>query len=434
MMPRYWRSSDSQSPLSEGSDRRLTRAKKWATHDPRRHEAVHLTAFGAPVSRRALHASPTRRSQRRHQQRRRRRTLSPMHPAYGPGRRRARFADRLVLASDLSSSTEEQSEDDEVPWARTLCVALVAFTAALLVGAVALVIVSRGVPTGQRRSVGYEHLLRAPAAEAPAWQVKGGRLVEAFDDKPRLQRAPHAAALAAIKGDDARKPTGFNSDSLRFNKNRYRCIAVFYKFCPTPQREYFFSRAANACVPVGAMPGVQLCNHGANRYASMDDCSLQCVRTPHQSRRCFQAALFTTCSSDDMVNGSSTWFFDGTECHVWQFPSGQCPSVDGDLFANRELCATRCLGRAVANSDLVGTETGNIIFTRDPTACRVPRPSVCTSQQLRFPAFFQRAVQPGSSPRCQPATLVGDRGHRCLAGTNKFRTQSDCESACVHGA
>ncbi|XP_054923118.1 uncharacterized protein [Dermacentor andersoni] len=392
-----------------------------------------MTAFRAPVSRRVLHASPTRRSPRRHQQRRRRRPHPPMHPAYAAGSRRARFADTLFLASDLSSSTEEQSEDDEVPWARTLCVALVAFAAALLVGTVALVIVSRGVPTEQRRSVGYEHLLRAPAVAAPAWQVKGGRLVGAFDDKPRLQRVPHAPAVAAIEGVDARKPTDFNSDILRSNKNRYRCIAVFYKFCATPKREYFFSRAANACVPVGAMPGVQLCNHGANRYASMDDCSLQCVRTPHQSRRCFQTALFTTCSSDDMVNGSSTWFFDGTGCRMWQFPLGQCPSLDGDLFASRELCTTRCLSRVVANSDLVGAESGNSIFTRDPTVCRVPRPSVCTSQQRRFPVFFQRAVDPGSSPRCQPATLVGDTGHRCLAGTNKFRSQNECESVCVHG-
>ncbi|KAH7959945.1 hypothetical protein HPB49_015302 [Dermacentor silvarum] len=130
------------------------------------------------------------------------------------------------------------------------------------------------------------------------------------------------------------------------------------------------------------------------------------------------------------MNGSSTWFFDGTGCRVWHFPSGQCPSVDGELFANLEQCTTRCLSRVVANTDLVGTETGNSDFTREPTACRVPRPSVCTSQQLRFPAFFQRSVDPGSSPQCLSATLVEDADRRCLAGTNKFRTRNDSPSLC----
>ncbi|KAL1472650.1 hypothetical protein MTO96_039192, partial [Rhipicephalus appendiculatus] len=137
---------------------------------------------------------------------------------------------------------------------------------------------------------------------------------------------------------------------------------------------------------------------------------------------------------DDIVNGSSTWFFDGTGCHMWNFPSGQCPSSDADLFTSLAQCRTTCLGRGGLRTDPVGRESGDNAVTANSNACRVPRPSVCTSRQLRFPAFFQRAVGPGNDPECLSATLVSDTDHRCLAGSNKFHTHSECENACVRGA
>ncbi|KAL3198883.1 hypothetical protein MRX96_001463 [Rhipicephalus microplus] len=213
--------------------------------------------------------------------------------------------------------------------------------------------------------------------------------------------------------------------------DQYRCGAVFYKFCTRPRREFFFSHAANACVPVGSNPAVQLCNRGANRYASLEDCSFDCVRTPHPSSRCFRTDLFTTCSSDDIVNGSTTWFFDGSGCHMWNFPSGQCPSFDADLFTSLAQCRTRCLPPEGLKTKSVVTEPVDRAVPANSYTCSVPRPSICTGRQLRFPVFFQRALGPEYRHECLSAGLVADTDHRCLTGRNKFRTQRDCENACV---
>ncbi|KAL1475507.1 hypothetical protein MTO96_037240, partial [Rhipicephalus appendiculatus] len=309
-MPWFSRSSDSQSVLSAGSDRRPSRWTKWTSNRPRRHEADlrDLSAVHAPVGRRRHRDSSRHRSSRRSPRRRHQRRRRGPHerPVYMRSSRHARVPQRMFFASE-SSSTEDQSEDDEVAWERTLCVALLAFAAALLVSAVALIIVSRGVPTGQQVSVHYKHLLRAPVVGAPARHVKRRQLMvpggtRSFGGKPRLQGAFPAAAIAAIEAVDASpaRDDAKASDSITgngsFNKDRYRCDTVFFKFCTTPRREFYFSRAANACVLVGSNPGVQLCNRGANRYASVEDCSFDCVRTPRPSRRCFKTDIFTTCS------------------------------------------------------------------------------------------------------------------------------------------
>lgn len=359
------------------------------------------------------------------------------------GRRHASVPERMFFASEPSSS-ESQSEDDDVAWERTLCVALLAFAAALLVSAVALVIVSRGLPTGQHVQAHYKHLLHAPAGGAPARHLKRRQLSASggtryFGGQPRLQGAFPGAAAAAVEAvdafrardDDAQASAYMASGSNGDTKDQYRCDAVFYKFCTRPHREFFFSPAANACVPVGSNPAVQLCNRGANRYASLEDCSFDCVRTPRPSSRCFRTDLFTTCSSDDIVNGSSTWFFDGSGCHVWNFPSGQCPSFDADLFTSLAQCRTRCLPPEGMKTKSVVTEPVDRAVPANSYTCRVPRPSVCTGRQLRFPVFFRRAVGPEYRSECLSAGLVADTDHRCLTGRNKFRTQRDCENACA---
>lgn len=342
------------------------------------------------------------------------------------------------------SSTEDPSEDDDIPWERTLCVAMLAFAAALLVGAVALFIVSRGIPTRQHVSGSYEHLLRphGVGGSAPVRQVKRRQLVAAggtgaLGGQPRLPSAFPVAAARSLESVDASlmsddlDPDGSSVGGNSFDKNRYRCGAVFYKYCAVPSREFYFSRALNACIPVGASPGVQLCNRGANRYTSTEDCTFDCVRTPHQGRRCFKTAIFTTCTRDDIVNGSSSWFFNGTGCHKWHFLSGQCPSLDGDAFSSLGQCRARCLGRGTLNTNRVGFESGDNTLIANSAPCRVPRPSVCTSQQLRYPAFFKRTTGTADSLECLSATLVADTEHRCLAGANKFGTHGECESACV---
>ncbi|XP_077520253.1 uncharacterized protein LOC144130112 [Amblyomma americanum] len=186
-MPRFASSSDSQSPLSEDTDVPVPFWKRWASQWTSRHEGRSRESSCADTSRgSSVNVRNTRRYQRRHSpQARSKRYKAPtreetkwtrhkmslrtghspqVHPFYLRDPRCPRFADRLAFVAEPSSSTEDSSEDDEIPWARTLCIALLAFCAALLVGAVALVIVSRGPSPAHYSSVTYEHLYRPLAA------------------------------------------------------------------------------------------------------------------------------------------------------------------------------------------------------------------------------------------------------------------------------
>ncbi|KAL1474213.1 hypothetical protein MTO96_038151, partial [Rhipicephalus appendiculatus] len=117
---------------------------------------------------------------------------------------------------------------------------------------------------------------------------------------------------------------------------------------------------------------------------------------------------------DDVVNGSNLWFFDGSGCRPWNFPSGKCPSRDGQLFSSVGRCLDACARR----------RAGSV------RPCRTPKPTTCTSKQLKFP-FFAADFGRDVSLRCLPTTTAAEAPRRCLAGANRFRTRAACKAACV---
>ncbi|KAL1468777.1 hypothetical protein MTO96_041260 [Rhipicephalus appendiculatus] len=203
--------------------------------------------------------------------------------------------------------------------------------------------------------------------------------------------------------------------SINFQK-RDRCHRVFYKFCAEPRREFYFDPAENACVALSGLTGVEVCNRSPNRFLTALGCSRQCVRTKYPAEKCFKTALLSKCGRDDVVNGSNLWFFDGSGCHLWNFPSGKCPSRDGQLFSSVGRCLDACARR----------RAGSV------RTCRTPKPTTCNSKQLKFP-FFAADFGRDVSLRCLPTTTAGEVPRRCLAGANRFRTRAACKAACVRG-
>ncbi|KAL3215214.1 hypothetical protein MRX96_034183 [Rhipicephalus microplus] len=169
------------------------------------------------------------------------------------------------------------------------------------------------------------------------------------------------------------------------------CQRVFFKFCTEPRREFYFNPATNACAARGS--------------ASAPDTLPKSASRP---------ALLSKCGRDDVVNGSNLWFFDGRGCHLWSFPSGKCPSRDGQLFSSAGRCRDACARRRAGSF----------------RTCRTPKPASCDSRQLKFP-FFAADFGRDVSLRCLSTTTVGEAPQRCLAGANRFRTRAACKEACV---
>ncbi|KAH8025133.1 hypothetical protein HPB51_003975 [Rhipicephalus microplus] len=147
---------------------------------------------------------------------------------------------------------------------------------------------------------------------------------------------------------------------------------VFFKFCAEPRREFYFNPATNACVALSGLSGVEVCNRSPNRFPTALGCSRQCIRTRYPAEKCFKAALLSKCGRDDVVNGSNLWFFDGRGCHLWSFPSGKCPSGDGQLFSSAGRCRDACARQARgllphlsdAQAGLVRLQAAQVSFLR----------------------------------------------------------------------
>ncbi|KAH6940633.1 hypothetical protein HPB50_003598 [Hyalomma asiaticum] len=144
-------------------------------------------------------------------------------------------------------------------------------------------------------------------------------------------------------------------------------------------------------------------------FASRATCEHSCVFGYRPKDVCFDTPLFSGCEREDV--NESWWYFEGGRCHLWSFPAGACPSNDSAVFPTAAECASRCAGRATA-------------------LCGVPRPTACRRNQLRFP-FFAHFTEPEGRVRCLRASTVLDAGHRCLDGSNRFASLTDCAEACA---
>lgn len=190
------------------------------------------------------------------------------------------------------------------------------------------------------------------------------------------------------------------------------CNGALYTSCLKYRREFRYSRSANACVEAGedqAAARFFVCNRGPNHFSSVLNCERSCVLSEHPEDACLDQALFTACNGQDVHR--SWWFFDGRSCVPWDFPSGGCPA-DGDLdvFATAYECARRC------------TNPGY-------QPCQKPVPAPCTADLLKLPAFAEVSPDDGRV-RCLLTAAPQRPEHRCLAGSNRFRSREACQQVC----
>ncbi|XP_065306345.1 uncharacterized protein [Dermacentor albipictus] len=194
----------------------------------------------------------------------------------------------------------------------------------------------------------------------------------------------------------------------------HRCGHHFYTYCHERRYEVYYSATLRACTSTEA-GSVHVCNHGANRFASMDSCLTSCVHVANgrPQDRCYEATLFATCSWQDATE--TWWYYDGTACAEWNFPLGNCPLQDERVFRTRLECDEACLRRQRGGGR---------------RRCDAPDAATCTPPQLKYP-YFASMLANGAA-RCVSASGHELSRHRCLVGSNRFESVASCERACVN--
>ncbi|XP_049522559.1 uncharacterized protein LOC125945045 [Dermacentor silvarum] len=213
------------------------------------------------------------------------------------------------------------------------------------------------------------------------------------------------------------------------------CAEVFYTHCLRTPAEFHYDATSQNCVTTDRRED-QLCARGMNRFTSEASCTRSCVRTRHPEQRCFATPVFSVCESRDVK--VPQWNFDGRVCRRWHFPSGRCPSTTAagermlhspPLFPTYSQCFEACGLRRRSRVNTVNKAS------RVGTACHaVLYPKTCTEEQLRYPYFAAAGRREAGNVRlwCLPvASAFPLPGHRCLLGTNRFRTRSSCQWACA---
>ncbi|KAH7937719.1 hypothetical protein HPB49_015051 [Dermacentor silvarum] len=191
------------------------------------------------------------------------------------------------------------------------------------------------------------------------------------------------------------------------------CSDALFTICRKANREYRYSRSANACVEAGAGDVAALlhvCNRSPNRFPSVQVCEKRCVFSERPSDSCLEQPLFAACARQDVKN--RWWFFDGRSCLRWDFPRGGCPANNGvvAIFSSEAECVWRCTN------------------PRYPP-CRKPASAPCGDKFLKFPAFADVSADDGRV-RCLTTLASRPRVRRCLAGSNRYRSKAACEQSC----
>ncbi|XP_077486665.1 uncharacterized protein LOC144097945 [Amblyomma americanum] len=198
-----------------------------------------------------------------------------------------------------------------------------------------------------------------------------------------------------------------------------RCGPRFYTYCVRSRREVYYSGRSRACVWT-ASDKASLCNRGTNRFPNLGSCLDSCARGVPR-HRCFESAVFTDCSRQDVFE--EWWFFDGTGCVQWHFPRGSCPSHGSATFRSREDCTRNCATlRRHHAADVFASSVDQ------QSHCHAPIRATCSLRQMRFPYFADMTAK--GSARCVRASKGTLLTRRCLVGSNRFDSVSACNSAC----
>ncbi|XP_065312011.1 uncharacterized protein [Dermacentor albipictus] len=344
----------------------------------------------------------------------------------------------------------DNSDESQVPVGQSLCYALLV----VLTGVVALstgVVLVRLVPAATNSSKSF--LVRNVGAPSeflqmgsrPSPKAKSSAIAAAparpsgllraapsvVGETKALQSTTRTTSVnAASANSDTRKQehgmrtepmTGLlfkesesNGDEDGSEEKIHLCDLAFFTYCPRIQHQFYFNRITNSCARATMSYGVEVCNRGANRFSSRVSCKRSCVDSHQPSGRCQDTPVFSQCGSADLKR--RLWFFEGEACRPWDFPSGKCPTADGDLFRSHGACVRKC----ATNKTYV-------------PLCRTPPSGVCAGQRLKYPYFAVQA--PGETKmRCLRTSGLSLRKRLCLTGTNRFPSLASCKRACASGA
>ncbi|KAH7972371.1 hypothetical protein HPB52_011511 [Rhipicephalus sanguineus] len=196
----------------------------------------------------------------------------------------------------------------------------------------------------------------------------------------------------------------------------HRCGRHMYTYCQEGRSEVYYSASLRTCTSTEA-DSVHVCNHGVNRFTSLDSCHISCVHASsgRPQDRCYEAALFTTCSWQDVAE--TWWYYDGAVCTQWSLPLGNCPLQVERVFRSRRVCDDTCILRREGE------------YSGEQQRCDAPDAATCTPRQLKYPYFA--SMRANGAARCISASSPELKAHRCLVGTNRFESVASCERACA---
>nr|XP_050038105.2 uncharacterized protein LOC126534954 [Dermacentor andersoni] len=241
----------------------------------------------------------------------------------------------------------------------------------------------------------------------------GGRTSQAHNVTRHHRRAVRVERRHRALG--VQQPRLPQPDANNRTRLSQRCRSHFYSYCHRGRDEVYYSASLRACASTEA-DSVHVCNHGANRFTSLESCLASCVNVGNgrPQQHCYEYALFSTCSWQDAPE--TWWFFDGSLCSQWNFPRGECPLQDGRVFRTRRECDAACVHRERDDSD-------------EQRRCDAPDAGTCTPRQMRHPYFAD--MRTGGPARCVVASSGELVMHRCLVGSNRFHSMASCERACL---
>ncbi|KAH7941960.1 hypothetical protein HPB49_018979 [Dermacentor silvarum] len=152
------------------------------------------------------------------------------------------------------------------------------------------------------------------------------------------------------------------------------------------------------------------------QFTSLDSCLVSCVHVGNgrPQRRCYEGALFATCSWQDAAE--TWWHFDGSVCAPWNFPLGNCPLQDGRVFRSLRECDAACVHRERDDSD-------------EQRRWDAPDAGTCAPRQIRHPYFAD--MHADGPARCVVASSGDLITRRCLVGPNRFDSMASCKRACL---
>ncbi|XP_077507695.1 uncharacterized protein LOC144118723 [Amblyomma americanum] len=350
-------------------------------------------------------------------------TMTPRFPGFAPPLRAPasglKHGSKMYL---MREGGEDEHVSSGVPWLQNFGIGVLVAT---LLAAVLTLALTADRPAGA--VVGGTSPLPLQAGKMAESVSKVAAAVQPMNTLSKIRHKVTRRSLAWMNVTSSLPPVAMKLTHPRFQrhiKNRtrrphHRCGPRFYTYCARPRHEAYYSARSRTCSWTPS-DRASLCNRGTNRFPNLGTCLASCAQGAPRDR-CFESAVFTDCSRQDVLE--EWWWFDGIGCVQWNFPRGSCPSHGSSTFRSREDCTRNCAprqrqrGRDDPASDV-----------QQRSHCHAPIKAACSMRQMRFPYFADMTAK--GSARCVRASKSTLLARRCLVGSNRFDSLSACKSGC----